>query len=163
MDPKRTVVFVCLHGSGKSLMAAEYFKRLAAQRHLAVEATSAGTDPDSEVPASVLAGLRADGIYIQDYRPRRVTREELAAAWRVIAFGCDLTTLAPRGYPIERWDDVPPASESFAAARDRILTRLEWLLEGCSPSPPLEAQRRTEADSITAFDDLEVRGVPTGG
>src|SRR5512135_1765448 len=124
MDSNLNIVFVCTHGSAKSLMAAEYFKRLAAQRGLAVEVTSAGTDPDAEVPANVITGLREDGIDVRGYRPRRVTQEELAEALRVIAFGCDLATLAPHGCPIERWDDVPPVSESFPIARDHILTHL---------------------------------------
>ena len=35
------VAFVCLHGSAKSLIAAEYFNRLAAEKSLPLRATTA--------------------------------------------------------------------------------------------------------------------------
>ncbi len=67
MTPR--VVFVCLHGSAKSLIAAEHFCRLAAQQGLDVRATSAGTDPDPEIPLHVIEGLLADGIDVRGRRP----------------------------------------------------------------------------------------------
>ena len=36
------VSFVCLHGSAKSLIAAEYFNRLAIERNLPLRATTSG-------------------------------------------------------------------------------------------------------------------------
>jgi len=56
MVTQRKVLFVCLHGSAKSLIAAEYFNRLAAARGLGVTATSAGTEPDAEIPPRVVQG-----------------------------------------------------------------------------------------------------------
>lgn len=77
-----TVVFVCLHGSAKSLIAAEHFRRLAEEQGLDVCATSAGTDPDPEIPPHVIEGLLADGIDVRGRRPRSLCREELARAPR---------------------------------------------------------------------------------
>lgn len=57
MGTTRTIVFVCVHGSGKSLIAAEYFRRLAAQRGLDVRAKSLAPEPDSEVPPKVVQSL----------------------------------------------------------------------------------------------------------
>ena len=57
LDPR--LVFVCLHGSAKSLMAAEYARRFAAERGLPLEVTSAGTNPDPEGPPHVVARLEA--------------------------------------------------------------------------------------------------------
>ena len=45
----RTVVFVCLHGAAKSLIAATLFQRLADERGLAVRSTFAGTEPDPAI------------------------------------------------------------------------------------------------------------------
>src|SRR3989454_7062849 len=67
------VLFVCLHGSAKSLIAAEYFNRLAAARGLGARATSAGTEPDDVIPPRVIQGLRADGIDVEGRRPQRPT------------------------------------------------------------------------------------------
>lgn len=124
----RTVMFACLHGSAKSLIAAEHFRRLGVQRGLDVTATSVGIDPDPEVPSKVVKGLREDGIDVRSYRPRRVTREDLADAWCMVSFGCDLAGLAPASLPVERWDDVPAVSEDFRVARDTIVARLQRLL-----------------------------------
>ena len=128
MKTSRTVVFVCLHGSAKSVIAAEYFARLVAERGLNVHATSAGTEPDPDISPNVITGLLQDGIDVRDRRPRRLTTEDLAKASHVVSFGCDLSELAPPGLPVERWDDVPAVSADFATARDAIVARLRRLL-----------------------------------
>lgn len=145
MDSNRSIVFVCLHGSAKSLMAAEYFRRLAAQRGLTVDVTSVGRDPSHEVPPSVVTGLLEDGIDVRGHRPRQVTQEELAKAWRIIAFGCNLGEVGPPGLRVDQWDDVPPASEFFSFARDVILARLGPLLDDCARSPDSPAIRQEAA------------------
>ncbi len=123
------ILFVCLHGSAKSLIALEHFRRLADERGMDVVADSAGTEPDAEIPPKVVQGLLADGIDVRGRRPRQVTRGELERASRVVSFGCDLGALAPRGLALERWDDVPAVSEDFARARDSIVARLGRLLD----------------------------------
>ena len=128
MKTPRTVVFVCLHGSAKSLIAAEYFGRLAAERGLDVHATSAGTEPDPDIPPHVTEELLRDGIDVRGRRPRLVTREDLAKASHVVSFGCDLSRVTPPATAVERWDDVPAVSADFAAARDAIVARLRRLL-----------------------------------
>src|SRR5262252_2600344 len=42
------VLFVCLHGAAKSVIAAAHFRRLAAAQGLAMDAVAAGTEPDVE-------------------------------------------------------------------------------------------------------------------
>jgi protein-tyrosine-phosphatase len=61
------VLFVCLHGSAKSLIALEHFRHLAQQRGVDVQADWAGIEPDAEIPprlsrdCSVRASTCADG------------------------------------------------------------------------------------------------------
>ena len=129
MVTQKNVVFVCLHGSAKSLIAAEYFNRLAAARGLGVTATSAGTEPDTEIPPRVVQELRADGIDVEGRRPRRPTPADVEGAAAVVTFACDLGELASRAPRIERWDDVPAVSEDFKRARDVIVARVTGLLE----------------------------------
>src|SRR6266508_4005513 len=95
------VLFVCLHGSAKSLIALEHFRRLTAERGVDVEASSAGTEPDTELPPKVVQGLLGDGIDVGERRPRRATRADVESATRVITFGCDLGDLAPPGLALE--------------------------------------------------------------
>src|SRR3989442_4087827 len=137
----RTVVFVCLHGAAKSLIAATLFQRLADERGLAVRSTFAGTEPDPAIQPNVVARLLEEGVDVRPLRPRRVTRDELASAWRVVSFGCDLTALAPDAR-IERWDDVPAGTEDYGRARDVIAARVRKLLGQAS-----RAQRTPIASS----------------
>src|SRR4029434_3231855 len=95
------VLFVCLHGSAKSLIAAEYFNRLAAARGVGARATSAGTEADDEIPDRVAQGLRADGIEVEGRRPRRPTPTDVVGAAAVVTFGCELGELASRAARIE--------------------------------------------------------------
>jgi len=129
-----SVLFVCLHGSAKSLIAAEHFRRLAAERGVRVEAVSAGTEADSEVPPKVVQGLLAEGIDVRGRRPHQVKRADVSGASRVVTFACDLGDLAPAGLALERWDDVPAVSEDFARAREAIVARVSRLLDECATS-----------------------------
>jgi arsenate reductase (thioredoxin) len=63
------VAFVCLHGSAKSLIAAEYFNRIAIERNLPLRATTSGPEPDTKVPENVIAGLKSRGIDVGQYHP----------------------------------------------------------------------------------------------
>jgi len=126
------IVFVCLHGAAKSVIAAAWCRRLAEERGLRLRATSAGTEPDPGVPPKVVAGLLADGLDVRGHRPRAVDSGELAAAARVVSLGCDLGGVFAG--PVERWDDVPAVSEDFAAARDAIVARVRRLVDDLSRS-----------------------------
>ncbi len=128
MSSIRTVVFVCLHGAAKSVIAGAYLNRLSAERGLDIRATAVGVEPESEIPLQVRDGLLQEGLDVRHHRPRSVTSEELAAAWRVVSFGCDLSDVAPPGLAVERWDDVPLVSDGFPAARDAIARRVRQLL-----------------------------------
>jgi arsenate reductase len=126
---RENVLFVCLHGSAKSLIAAECFNRLAAARGLGARAASAGIEPDDAIPPRVAQGLRDDGVEVGDRRPRRPTPGDVEGAAIVVTFGCDLGDLAARASRIERWDDVPAVSEDFKRARDVIAAHVAGLLE----------------------------------
>ena len=125
---EETILFVCLHGAAKSLVAASHFQRLAAARGVEVRAEFTGTEPDADLTPAAVAGLLAEGIDVRGQRPRRVTEGDVRRAARVVSFGCDLGALAP-GVPVERWDDVPAVSENYRAARDVIVAHLSALLE----------------------------------
>src|SRR5262245_8024424 len=123
--PESLIVFVCLHGSAKSLIAAEHFERLARARGLSFHGESLGVEPDPDVPAHVVAGLAADGFDVSAYVPRLASRDTLARAARVVTFGCDLGSLVPPTTRVNRWDDLPMVSDGYAPARDAIVDRVE--------------------------------------
>src|SRR5215469_9165269 len=148
MPSSDVVVFVCLHGSAKSVIASAYLNRLSAERGLSIRATAAGVDPDPNIPIHVQHGLLQDDIDVRNQLPRRVNREELSAAWRVVSFGCDLENVAPAGLAVERWDDVPAVSDGFPAARDAILARIRQFLDRLAAGniPNTEPARESRGD-----------------
>jgi protein-tyrosine-phosphatase len=119
------VLFVCLHGAAKSVVAAAHFRRLARTRGLSVEAAAAGTEPDRELAPAAVKGLAAEGLTAAPARPRPVTLYDLDSATRIVSFGCDLTPA--RGQRVEQWE-VPAVGDGYAAARDRIVTNVERLV-----------------------------------
>jgi protein-tyrosine-phosphatase len=132
---ENTVLFVCLHGAAKSLIAASHLERLAGDQGIRIRTQFAGTEPDPELTPAAVAGLQAEGIDVHGRRPRRVTRDDIRSASRVVSFGCDLGALAS-GVPVERWDDVPAVSKNYRAARDVIVSRLPALLEAVTGRRP---------------------------
>jgi arsenate reductase (thioredoxin) len=129
MEDDRPILFLCPHNAAKSVAAAAYFERLAAERGVTLCASSAGTDPDPGVAPGVAAALLAEGIDVRGHRPRSVTREELAAACRVVSLGCDLGDIAPPGIVVELWDDVPSPSADLTSALAVIAAHVRRLVD----------------------------------
>ena len=146
MGDERIILFLCPHNAAKSVIAAAYCERLAAQRGVTLRATSAGTDPDPGVSPNVAAALLAEGIDVRAHRPRRVTAEELTRASRVISLGCDLGDLAPPGLAVERWDDVPSPSADLTGARAVIAARVRQLVDTELPTVHQRKERHHEVD-----------------
>ena len=71
------IAFVCLHGSAKSLIAAEQFNRLATAKGLPFRATTSGPEPDAEVPANVVAGFKTRGIDVSGKTPTLIEADHL--------------------------------------------------------------------------------------
>jgi protein-tyrosine-phosphatase len=121
------VVFVCEHGSVKSVIAAQWFNRLAAERHMDVRAVARGVSVDAQVPQVIADALAKDGFEVRGFKPASASTQELAEARKVVTFAVDVPG-APAGRAT-RWEGVPPASEQYDKARDEIRQRVERLLD----------------------------------
>ncbi|MCX6611594.1 MAG: DUF1259 domain-containing protein, partial [Acidobacteria bacterium] len=122
-----SIVFVCEHGAARSVIAASYFNKLAAERGLTQRASSRGTDPDPAFGAKVLAGLKADGLPEPIGIPKLIAASDLANAEQVITFGVEV----PAGLPTvtrQQWNGVPAPSADYAIARTDIARRVEALI-----------------------------------
>jgi protein-tyrosine-phosphatase len=119
------VLFVCLHGAAKSVVAAAHFRRLAAARRLAVGAVAAGSEPDPQLAPAAVKGLAGDGLQPSPARPRPVTLYDLDHATRIVSFGCDVDP--GQGQRVDQWD-VPAVSDGYEAARDRITAKVQSLI-----------------------------------
>jgi arsenate reductase len=128
-----TVVFVCEHGSAKSVVAAAHFNRLAAEAHLPFRAVSRGTKPDPEIAVGVKAGLAADGIDVSGWRPKLVSDEDIRSATQVVSLATELPATKPFAKPkLLEWNDIPPISADYDRARQAILQRVETLIKSLS-------------------------------
>jgi arsenate reductase (thioredoxin) len=135
--PAPQVLFVCEHGNVKSLMAASYFNRLAVERGLAHRAISRGVAPDStSVPPAIVAGLRAEGFDVAQFRPLAVSVSEVSASQRVILINTALPAAIPAaGIASEQWTAVPAASADYRAASDALKRHVEKLIDDLNRAP----------------------------
>lgn len=125
----RSILFVCQHGVAKSVIARAYFQHAADQRGLKVTSAVAGTEPETTVWPEVVDLLRQDGIELAQHHPRRVTQGDLDGADRVIALGCELTGFDLQHARVERWDDIPLASQDLPGAQAAIRKHVARLVD----------------------------------
>jgi arsenate reductase len=135
MSMKPHVVFVCLHGSAKSVIANAHFQALVKSRGLEVPSASAGTEPDAELPPNVIAGMRQDGLEVTGIRPQATNAATLGKATHVISFGPDVGKWVGDGCQVIYWKNVPAVADGYDAARGDILRRVTELVERLSPGP----------------------------
>jgi arsenate reductase len=125
-----TILFVCEHGSAKSVIAAAHFNDLANRNGSRYRAIARGVHPDKEIPLYVKSGLSAESLDIRGWQPKRLNDEDAAKAERVITLGCALPTAksaATRN--LQQWDDVPSPSENYQNASRAIAERVALLLK----------------------------------
>jgi len=124
-----TILFMCPHNAAKSVMAAAYCQQMTAAQQPGWHILTAGTEPDDESAAAVVALLRSEGLAVTAQKPHRVTEAELAAADWIVSMGCDLTGLVPPDTAVVHWDDIPPPSQDLLGAKQTIINHLVEFLD----------------------------------
>ena len=125
--PSKSVLFVCEHGSAKSLMAASFFDRLAAEQNVAYRAIARGTTPEETVPPGVAADLKKDGFELAFFKPQILTRQDVDQAVAIVAF-CEIPPGLVDRSKLSTWMDVPPASVDYEKAKAVMLPRIQALV-----------------------------------
>jgi protein-tyrosine-phosphatase len=123
------IVFVCEHGAAKSVIAAAYFNKLAAERGLRERAVYRGASPQAELSVATLKGLHDDGLSVPSTKPASITDADVTAATHIFAIGCSLPAHASSSRKAENWTDVPEVSDGYAASRDAIKKHVEQLFD----------------------------------
>jgi arsenate reductase len=121
-------VFVCEHGAAKSVIAAAYFNKLAAERGLPDRAIYRGASPQAELSVSALKGLEQDGLALPSAKPSPITNADVTAATHIFAIGCTLPSHAASSGKADNWNDVPD-DQGYAAQRDAIKKHVERLID----------------------------------
>jgi protein-tyrosine-phosphatase len=122
------VLFVCVHNSGRSQMAAGFMSQLGGDR---VVVRSAGSAPRESISPEVIEAMAEVGIDISQEFPKPLTDEVVRGSDAVITMGCgDACPIYP-GKRYEDWVLADPADQSIEAVRairDEIKVRVETLL-----------------------------------
>jgi arsenate reductase (thioredoxin) len=121
------VVFVCEHGSVKSLVAMEHFNRRA-QRGLPYRAIARGTAPEPIVPAPVRDGLRSDGFEVSAFAPRKFEASDAEHALLVVSFDQDIAKIVGARARYVKWDDLPGVLTDYTRGRDEILRHVDEMI-----------------------------------
>ncbi len=136
MTSRPSVLFVCIHNSGRSQMAAGFLRALAGD---AVEVRSAGSDPGPHVNPAAVEAMAEVGIDISDQSPKLLTSEAVEAADVVITMGCgDACPIFP-GISYRNWELEDPAGKGVDAVRpirDEIRQRVQELAAVILPAAP---------------------------
>jgi arsenate reductase (thioredoxin) len=138
------IVFVCEHGSVKSVLAVAYFRELAREKGLAYRAISRGMAPDTALPPFMRDGLRRDGLSLGAFTPTRFSDADVRSALLVVSFDePNVATTANGRVPTVAWDNLPAVSANYDVARDSIKHRVALLVDSLARvHPPRPSQRR---------------------
>jgi protein-tyrosine-phosphatase len=126
----KSVLFVCVHNSGRSQIAEAFFNYLAKGN---LRAFSAGTKPSTIVDPTIIEVMLEVGIDISEKRPKALTLEMIEKADLMITMGCGADIGCPARYvKTEDWqleDPTGRALEQVRAIRDDIKARVIRLIE----------------------------------
>ena len=128
-SPRATVLFVCEHGTVRSLLAKVLFEQYAAEVGLPMQAVSRGTRADSIVPAWMQQGLAADHVELGAWRPQTLRAADLKSASLVVSFDVPATAMAAARGARTQWDNLPSVSRDYPAGRDAIKARVHQLVD----------------------------------
>ena len=124
------ILFACVHNAGRSQMAAAFFNQLADPAR--AQATSAGTEPGTEVHPPVVEVMKEVGIDLSDASPRYLTDELARSADLLVTMGCgDACPFVP-GLEIRDWPLEDPKGRALDEVRriqDDIKARVVALIE----------------------------------
>ncbi len=122
------VLFVCVHNSGRSQMAAGLVKLRSEGR---IHVRSAGSQPGERINPAVIDAMTELGIDMSEEFPKPLTDEVVQAADVVITMGCgDACPIYP-GKKYEDWVLDDPAAQDLATVRrirDEIDAKVETLI-----------------------------------
>jgi len=129
-----TILFVCVHNSGRSQMAEALLNFAAHERGLSVRATSAGTAGGKELNPIARQAMDELDISMSHQSPKLLTDEMVRQADRIVSMGCgvDAEACPARFVLTEDWGLDDPAGqpiETVRAIRDAIAIRVQMLLD----------------------------------
>ena len=134
MSDRPTVLYACIHNSGRSVAAQVLTRHYAGDT---VEVRSAGSEPGAGVNPVVAQVLAERGLPVVDHVPTTLDHELVEAADVVITMGCGETCPVFPGKRYEDWPvDDPAGQDAVTVGRivDDIDARVRALLAEITPT-----------------------------
>lgn len=144
-DPP-SVLFACIHNSGRSVAAEVLARHYAGD---AVWVRSAGSEPGAGVNPVVAQVLAERGLSVSDHTPTRLDADLVRAADVVVTMGCGETCPVVPGKRYQDWPVDDPAGQDVETVRrivDDIDVRVRGLLGELEESRLSESNRRPSHD-----------------
>jgi arsenate reductase (thioredoxin) len=124
----KKIVFVCEHGSAKSVIAATYFNKLAKENNLEYVAISRGTNPDAEISPKTKLLLVNDNLFDENFVPQKITQQDVNEAQQVILFYLLPETIEGTN-KTRNWLDVQSVNQDYEKLRDDIVSRITPMVD----------------------------------
>jgi protein-tyrosine-phosphatase len=132
-----SILFVCEHGSIKSLIAASLFNATARERNVPFRGIARGVTPDPSIPPAIADALKREGFEVRRFKPTAVTTADAKRASHIVAIDVDLSAVTRDARAsLEHWDDVPAASTNYAAAHAALKRHVDSLLDRLQSRAP---------------------------
>lgn len=135
-DPRPEVLFLCTHNAGRSVAARVLLDHYAQGR---IVVRSAGTDPGSDLNASVVAILAERNLDATKEFPKPLTDDLAKQADVVVTMGCGDTCPVYPGKRYLEWDLDDPAGlpiDEVRAIVDEIDRRVQRLIAELTNASP---------------------------
>jgi protein-tyrosine-phosphatase len=116
------ILFLCVHNSGRSQMAAAFARKLGNGR---VVVNSAGSDPTSVLNPAVVEAMREVGLDISGESPKRLTDQMGLDADVIVTMGCGDECPVYLGKRYEDWELEDPSGKDLATVQ-RIRDEIEY-------------------------------------
>ncbi|RFU20311.1 arsenate-mycothiol transferase ArsC [Geodermatophilus marinus] len=134
MTDRPSILFACIHNSGRSVAA-----QVLARHHGgdAVEVHSAGSEPGAGVNPAVAQVLADRGLPVDDHVPTLLDADLVRAADVVVTMGCGETCPVFPGKRYEDWPVEDPKGQDLDTVRrivDDVETRVLTLLAELAPA-----------------------------
>jgi arsenate reductase len=140
MNRTPSVLFACIHNSGRSVAAQVLARHYAGS---SLEVRSAGSEPGAGVNPVVAQVLAERGLTVADHTPTMLDTDLVQAADVVITMGCGETCPVFPGKRYEDWPVDDPAGQD-ADTVHRIVDDIDGRVRGLlAELIPVRRQRRS--------------------
>ena len=131
------VLFLCVHNSGRSQMAAALLDH---HGRGSIKVRSAGSEPASNLNPAVVEAMSEIGLDISQEFPKPLTDDLVRAADLVVTMGCGDTCPLYPGKRYLDWELEDPAGQPITIVRrirDQIEEKVKELIAELLPSTPI--------------------------